>query len=328
MTDIKDRFARMLAGEPAAESSLDGVVTAGRRALRRHNAVVAVAGVAGTAAVTAAVVVPLTIQGGNSAGGASTDVTVASQPTASATTKPCEAYYLKHVSGQRHYELKDIQRLARKYRAQKRPVSVIESRKLKGGARAILVCTKEGSDATTPGPTSTPSTPPAPRYHYRTSPQHIADGFASQLASDVGKDNLTIVYSRPFAQESATLEKGHPSYYDDNVDVTVGSGQGDIGVQVTHQVTTMVPFDGACKAPKCTETTLADGSVIQTSRIHAGSDGAQIIAVEIHHADGLVVQAQMSNYGFGPNAPTHERGNQPLTMDQLTAIAEDPAFSF
>jgi hypothetical protein len=41
-----------------------------------------------------------------------------------------------------------------------------------------------------------------------------------------------------------------------------------------------------------------------------------------------VIQAQQSNYGFGPNAPVHQYGDQPLTLDQLTAIAEDPAFTF
>jgi hypothetical protein len=52
-----------------------------------------------------------------------------------------------------------------------------------------------------------------------------------------------------------------------------------------------------------------------------------VIAVEIHHPDGLVVEAQEANYGFGPEA-TKARSSQPLTIDQLTALAMDPAWTF
>ena len=104
------------------------------------------------------------------------------------------------------------------------------------------------------------------------------------------------------------------------------SGKGDIGVQVTHQVTTQVPFDGTCNPPDCVETTLSDGSVLRTDRVDPG--GGMILTAEVHRPDGVIVQAQESNYGFGPNAPVKQYGDQPLTLDQLTALAEDQAFTF
>jgi hypothetical protein len=52
-----------------------------------------------------------------------------------------------------------------------------------------------------------------------------------------------------------------------------------------------------------------------------------IFGVEVHRANGLVVEAQMSDYAFGPEA-TKARSSQPLTLDQLAALAEDPDFSF
>jgi hypothetical protein len=42
----------------------------------------------------------------------------------------------------------------------------------------------------------------------------------------------------------------------------------------------------------------------------------------------LVVEAQTSNYAFGPEATRARTSEQPLTVDQLMALAEDPAFTF
>jgi hypothetical protein len=71
---------------------------------------------------------------------------------------------------------------------------------------------------------------------------------------------------------------------------------------------------------------LPNGSVVRTSQVKSGGGGI-VIVVEVHRPNGLEVQAQMSNYPFGPEATT-ARSVQPLTTEQLTALALDPAFRF
>lgn len=325
MTDIKDRFAGLLASEPTAPSDLDGIITSGRKALRRRQTLTAVAGSAGTAAITAAVVVPIvTTQGG--ATGAS--VVAATSPSPPAHQK-CYFELAKRGSNAKIASLgKQLRITTRGKFEHVVRVSIVH----RGDKVIVEYCTgTPGSPATTPPaatPAATPSAPAVPRYHYHASPQKVADGLAAQLAEDVGNDNLTIVYSRPFAQESSTIEKGHPSYYGGNVDVSLAGGnQGDIGVQVTHRLTTQVPFDGACKPAHCVETTLPDGSVLRTDQVDPGGGGL-IVTAEVHRPDGVVVAAQESNYGFGPSAPVRQYGDQPLSLTQLVALAEDPAFTF
>ena len=72
---------------------------------------------------------------------------------------------------------------------------------------------------------------------------------------------------------------------------------------------------------------MQNGSVMQTSRVHPGG-GGEILVVEVHHPDGLIVEAQEANYAFGPEATRARTNEQPLTTDQLTQLAEDPAFTF
>jgi hypothetical protein len=181
-----------------------------------------------------------------------------------------------------------------------------------------------------PTPTSTPSptSPPLPRYHYTEHPSHISARLGAHLADRLHTWNFTIVYSRPFAQETSQLGNGHPTYYDGNDDVRINGQLADVGVQVTHRVTSQVPFTGSCKPPSCEQTTLPDGSVERTSRIHAGSGGAMVISVDVRHPNGLDVMAQMSNYAFGPEATRARSDHQPLTSVQLESLATDPKFSF
>jgi hypothetical protein len=201
-------------------------------------------------------------------------------------------------------------------------------KKLRGGTEEIRICAgPQPGKLPNPAPAHKAAALSGPRYSYTEAPTDISSRLGSRLAHDVTADDLNIVFSRPFAQETSALENGHPSYYDGNVDVSLSGGnQGDIGVQVSHEVTTQVPFDGECNPPHCVETTLADGSVLRTDQVDPGS--GLILTAEVHRPDGVVVQAQESNYGFGPNAPVHTYGDQPLTLDQLTAIAEDASFTF
>ncbi|HVT65377.1 MAG TPA: hypothetical protein VHD81_09495 [Mycobacteriales bacterium] len=323
MTDLNDRLAAMLDNEPPAPYDIDRVVSDGRRALRRRTTLTAVAGTAGTAAVTAAVVVPIAAAHHD---GTTKKITVVAQPSATAAGK-CELYYKPMPHGNRARKLGLGRAIARAHTHTK-PGYEVTGVAMKNGAYVIRMCPPgarpdDGQPSTPPDPTAT-----MPPYHYDADPQTIADGFARELGKQVKKLGFTIVYSRPFAQESSTLEKGHPTYYDGNVDVQLPDGPADIGVQVSHAVTQLVPFTGDCTAPTCEQTTLPDGSLLQVSHVTAGTGGGEVIVAEIHYANGVVVQAQESNYAFGPEATRDRTKNQPLTIDQLTELAKDPAWTF
>ncbi len=319
MTDIKDRFAGMLADEPPGRDDIDHVVGAGRRRLRRRTALISVAGTAGTAAVVAAVVVPLSVEG-SSAPNREALITAGSHPS----PPPCQSYLAR--PGSRRALKRDVAGIVKQWHSRGQRVYRLQQSRLTHGLERITVCSGPGDGTTKRPVTATAPASSAPRYHYSEDPQAIASRFGRELSHAVDAAGRTIVYTRPFAQETSTLESGHPSYYDGNVDVALGGDQGDIGVQVTHAVTEQVPFDGSCDPPYCSQTTLPDGSVLQTDRVDAGK--GTILTAVIHRPDGLVVAAQESDYGFGPNAPVHTYGAQPLTLDQLTSLAADPAFQF
>jgi hypothetical protein len=324
MTDLKNDFARLLADEPTGPDDLSSVVTAGRRALRRRTFVVGTAGTVGVAAVSAAIVVPTVVIG--SSGSQNSSLTTAgSSPSPSS----CRTFYYLARPGDRTSKADLVHAVKRLHRTTSGPIY-----QFRAGAHRIIglsTCSKaERAQSTTtpaPTPTPTPTKPPAPRYHYTEQPRHIAHRLGAHLTDRLRNWGFTIVYTRPFAQETSQLEKGHPKYYGGNNDVQVKGGPADVGVQVTHAVTTQVAFSGSCSSPKCEQTTLPDGSVERTSRIHSGSGGAMVISVEVHHPDGLVVEAQQANYAFGPEA-TRSRSHQPLTLAQLKDLAADTAFSF
>jgi hypothetical protein len=330
MTDLRHRLDSILGNAPAPPDDLDHIVAAGRRAVRRRTALTGAAGTAGVAALTAAVVVPIVAVSRHNS---PTGIPAGGQPTAktSPPSQHCKIVLVRR-SG-KGGPLTDPRQLKLKL-AKLQEEGRLKSIKLANGkvvaVRTCSVSTLGPHDATpTPTPTGspTPIAPPAPRYHYTDSPTKISQGFADELNSQLDNWGLTVVYQRPFAQETSKLESGHPRYFDGNDDVRVSGKLADVGVQVTHAVTEQVPFDAPCTAPRCVQTTLPDGSGEQVSRIHAGTGGGTVIVVEVHRPNGLVVEAQQSNYGFGPDA-TRARGTQPLTMEQLTSLAEDPAFTF
>jgi hypothetical protein len=317
MTDIKDQLERLFVDEPEAPNDLERIVGAGRRARRRRQAALAVAGTAGAAGLAAAVVVPMSATGGHEA---SVSLGTKPSPTPSATPGKC---YL--IAAPPKAAKLSLQRLIRSGKVHGQP-TVKTLHEQKDGRTLLEVCSagasvpKSGDDTTQP--------PPGPPYHYTEDPQAIASRLGDHLHNRVTGFGLPITYTRPFAQESTKMEAGHPSYFDGNVDVHEVHGYGDIGVQVTHATTELVPFDGDCKAADdCVETKLTDGSVLRTSRVKAGKDD-YLLTAEVHRSDGTVVQAQESNYPFGPDAGTQAHGDQPLTLDQLVSLAEDPDFSF
>jgi len=322
MTDLRDQFARLLDNEPEAPYDIDRVVASGRRARRRRNTVVALAGTAGAAGLTAAVVVPVMTLGGHDQ-----TVSLGAQPPAHASTPPPKAHcYL--IGGTPKGSKHNFMRLVRSGRVGSEP-SVKTIHGGKGAHRVVMeVCSAGTMPAGSQAGADTPAPPAGPPYKYTDDPSAIASRLGAHLHDRVTGLGLTITYTRTFAQESANLDSGHPTYFDGNVDVREASGYGDIGVQVTHEVTAQVPFTGDCTAAdNCTETTLPDGSVLRTGQVKAGR-GDIVLTAEVHRPDGVVVQAQESNYPFGPDAGTEAHGDQPLTLDQLVKLAEDDAFTF
>jgi hypothetical protein len=319
VTDIKDQFARLLADEPDAPNDLERIVVAGRRARRRRTAALAVAGTAGAAGLTAAVVVPVLASGG---GEPSISLGTQPSPTPSTSASAGKCYL---ISAPPKAAKLTLQRFIRSGKVGEH-ATINQLRAQKNGRTILEVCA-EGASAQQPNDDT--SAPPAgPPYHYTEQPDAIASRLAAHLHNRVTHWSLDISYSRPFAQESASLDKGHPTYYDGNVDVHETQGYGDIGVQVMHETTEQVAFTGDCTADEnCAETTLADGSVLRTGQVKAGP-GDTVVTAEVHRPDGTVVQAQMSNYPFGPEAGTQAHGEQPLSLDQLVSLAEDEHFTF
>jgi hypothetical protein len=321
MTDLRDQLARLFDHEPAAPYDIERIVRSGRRARRRRTVAVAAAGTAGAAGLAAAVAVPLLATGGNQ-DSVSLGVRSAPSPSPTPSTPRCYVLAAPTKSAKR-----DVARLIRSGKVGTDPTVTT----VKGGKRThrafLEVCAK-GSSPVDPGQKQQAAPPAGPPYTYTEEPQAIASRLGAQLHDRVTGFGLSITYTRPFAQETSTLDDGRPSYYDGNVDVHDSTGYADIGVQVTHQVTAQVPFDGDCTAADhCTQTTLPDGSVVRTGEVKAGR-GDLVLTAEVHRPDGVVVEAQESNYPFGPDAGSQPHGDQPLTLDQLVALAEDPSFTF
>jgi hypothetical protein len=320
VTDLKNRLMLMLSDEPAAPNDIERIVSSGRRARRRRQAAVAAASTIGVAGLTTAVAIPIVMTGGT---GNDAKVGVQTQPKPSPSPSANGKCYLI-AAKPRDAKLT----MSRMFRSGKvgTDATVKEVHKQNDGRTVLEVCAAGASAAQ---PNDQVEEPPAgPPYHYTEQPEDIAARLGAHLNHRVTDWGLDISYTRPFAQETSTLEKGHPAYFDGNVDVHEQKGYGDIGVQVNHKTTAQVPFTGDCTAAEnCEETTLADGSVLRTGQVDAGR-GLTVLTAEVHRPDGVVVQAQESDYPFGPDAGTQEHGDQPLTLDQLVSLAEDPHFTF
>lgn len=324
MTNLRDEFARLLNGEPDAPYDIEQIVRSGRRARRRRNAALATASTVGVAGITAAVVVPVMAAGGDGASVSQLASKPDPTPTASATKGNC---YL--IASPPKTAKRVLDRLTQSGKVGDSPTVT----RVKGAGHGNKVVLEVCTQGTTPDDlksddAQTDQPPAGPPYHYTEKPETIAARLGAHLQHRVSGFGLDITYTRPFSQESSKLDDGRPSYYGGNVDVHEENGYADIGVQVTHEVTEQVPFSGDCtEADGCTETTLADGSVLRTGKVKAGP-GAVVLTAEVHRPDGVVVQAQESNYPFGPDAGTQPHGDQPLTLDQLIALAKDDAFTF
>ena len=325
MTDLRDRLARLLDNEPEAPYDIDNVVRCGRRARRRQHLAVAAASTVGAAGVTAAVAIPLLASGGNER-----SITLGTRPPASAAATHGKCYIM--ASPRKTFK-QDLAKFIRSGRVGADPsINRVKTGKQKNRIM-IEVCThgttaaelaKQQQQQQQPD-TQVPSGPP---YDYTEQPEAIASRLGTHLHDRVTALGLEITFTRPFAQETSNLESGRPSYYDGNVDVHEANGYADIGVQVTHAVTEQVPFTGECTdADHCVETKLPDGSILRTAQVQAGK-GDVILTAEVHRPDGVIVQAQESNYPFGPDAGSQPHGGQPLTLDQLVALAKDAAFTF
>jgi hypothetical protein len=325
MTDLNDQLARLLDDEPEAPYDIDQIVRSGRRARRRRNVALATAGTVGAASLTAAVVIPVLAVGGND-GSVSLGSQPSPSPSRSATATAGRCYI---TAGTPKAVKRSVARLIRSGRVGERPSVTTVKRGSHGGRTFVEVCSQGKSPVDLRQGTPQDVQPPAgPPYVYTEEPGAIASRLGDYLQDRASGFGLSITYTRPFSQETSKLDSGRPSYFGGNVDVHEANGYGDVGVQVTHAVTAFVPFTGDCtSAEHCTETKLPDGSVLRTGQVDAGR-GDVILTAELHRADGVVVQAQESNYPFGPSAGSQPHGEQPLTLDQLVTLAEDEAFTF
>ncbi|MDQ1696818.1 MAG: hypothetical protein QOJ03_2171 [Frankiaceae bacterium] len=323
MIDLTDQLARLLDNEPEAPYDIDHIVRSGRRARRRLNVALAAAGTVGAAGLTAAVLVPVVAAGGNE-GSVSLGVQPSPSPSPSARTGKC---YL--ISSPPKAAKHDVARLIKSGRVGKRP-SVTTVKSGRTGDRTVAEVCSQGTSPTDSrqDKQQNAQAPAGPPYDYTEAPEAIASRLGAHLHDRVTGFGLSITFTRPFSQESSNLEGGRPSYFGGNVDVHEPNGYGDIGVQVMHAVAELVPFTGDCTAAQqCTETKLPDGSVLRTGQVKAGQ-GDVVLTAELHRPDGVVVQAQESNYPFGPDAGSQPHGDQPLSLDQLVTLAEDVAFTF
>jgi hypothetical protein len=316
MTDLKDQLDALCADEPPMPHDLDRVVVLGQRAVRRRRVWAGTAATVGVAGVTAAIILPFAMDSGPD------QVTVGGQPkpTAPTATEHCKLYFVRGGH--------NVQQALATFRKRHAGGTV---RRVHSGhdAKVLELCPPGAAPAgDVTGGSEGAAVPAGPPYHYTEAPEAIAARLGDHLDKRVNGFDLTIVYTRPFAQESSTLDHGRPTYFGGNVDVRESDGYGDIGVQVTHEVTEQVPFTGPCEsASGCEQTTLPDGSVLRTDRVHAGP-GSVLLTAEVHRPDGVVVAAQESNYAFGPDAGSEPHGSQPLSLDKLTSLAEDAAFTF
>jgi hypothetical protein len=323
MTDLTDQLGRLLDNEPESPYDIDHIVRRGRRARRRRTVAVAAAGTLGAAGLTAAVVIPVVALGGDEE---SVRLGVQPSPIPSPTTGTGKCYF---IAAPPKAAIHELARLIRSGKVGERP-SVTTVKNGKQADRTLLEVCSQGTSPPNPRQhkDQTGQLPAGTPYDYTEEPEHIASRLRDHLHDRVSGFDLSITYTRPFSQETSNLDNGHPSYFAGNVDVHAGNGYGDIGVQVTHATTEFVPFTGDCTAAEhCTQTRLADGSVLRTGQVKAGQDGA-ILTAEVHRADGVIVQAQESNYPFGPDAGSQPHGDQPLTLNQLVTLAADEAFTF
>lgn len=327
MTDLRGQLARLLDDEPDSPYDLDAIVRSGRRARWRRNAAVATAGTAGAAGLAAAVVVPALALGGDKPADTLSVPPTPSPSASSASTAPGKCYLVLSRAGQLDRQIK---RLVRSGKVGEHP-TITRLKPGKTGGRGVReVCTQGTPPADLRQGTqeAAPQSPAGPPYEYSEQPEDIAGRLGAQLDKRVSSFGLAVTYTLPFAQETSRLDRGRPAYFTSNVDVRDSSGYADIGVQVTHEVTGYVPFTEDCTArDDCVETVLPDGSVLRTGKVKAGP-GNVILTAEVHRPDGVVVQAQMSNYPFGPDAATQPRGDLPLTLDELVSLAKDRAFTF
>ena len=316
MTDLKGHFERILEDEPNSSDDVEGIVRAGRQARRRRRMVTALAGGTAAAAVTA-VVVPVALVAGTNRTAPEIHVLSQPTPTNAPTAKHARCYYViagNSAGAQRKLAKAHFKVMNKKH-------GRVLAYRCQHGATPQAMPDAGAKQA---------AGPQEPRYQYTEDPAAISSRLGKHFADRIAAFGLTVNYTRPFAQETSTVESGHPPYFGGNADIEEAQGYGDIGVQVTHKVTTQVPANQSCDDPSmsnCTKTTLADGSTLETAEMHAGR-GDIILTAEVHRPDGLVVQAQESNYPFGPAAGSETHGSQPLTLDQLVSLAEDPGFSF
>lgn len=136
---------------------------------------------------------------------------------------------------------------------------------------------------------------------------------------------------QPWGGESEQVQPGQ-TYLDTFVTFTVHGKPSGMSVQVDAPGSDTTSPEQACAEESDAHCHITwDGPtalVVDPLTTGTGSGAARILSVRQYRADGSVVSATAYNYDpvHGTQRPTS--ADVPLTVAQLTAVAEDPALSF
>jgi hypothetical protein len=184
--------------------------------------------------------------------------------------------------------------------------------------------------------------PTAPAYRYTQAPDLVSnklDHAAAQLLDGVGTTTTSVHGftqaanpAVPPAIPTDTFVDGHPTYFSGNYDVTTSAGSGNVLFVVSHVSTGQSSPPDACARVRggtpdthCQSSTLADGSIVQTSQ--HDSAGGQTLVAEDSRPDGVTVWVELTNHRVSTGV-SHKPGPQPLTLHTLVELAKGPTLTF
>jgi hypothetical protein len=146
---------------------------------------------------------------------------------------------------------------------------------------------------------------------------YLKNAFAKAV---VGATDISV---EDFQGEAAGAVADGQTYLNSFTGYTLNGARSAVAIAVFS------PGDGpspkqTCSEDSCTVQHLTAGDWLVTTKINVGAQG-QILTVTHYRTDGAVVAASGYNYD-----PTGQKGTQPLpampvTVEQLTKLATDPA---
>jgi len=187
--------------------------------------------------------------------------------------------------------------------------------------------TASGSASANQPQSDFPWPPPDAKQRHYTAAQLTARGaeMRAHLTTDFGRtvSGATDVSVEEFGGESTGAVADGQNY------LNSFTGYARNGVHSAVAVAVFSPGDGpspsqACSEGSCSVQQLTAGDRLVITKIDAGN-GAEIVTVTHYRTDGAVVA--VSGYNYDPTAKTamQPQPSMPVTIDQLTKLATDPA---